>query len=81
MKFRFIYPLSVLISYLIMTNMGKIQLDFGISLGILVYALWLSAPLLVEENDSFWISYVLWVIIQWVIFYYGIRPPDSVPGF
>ncbi len=84
-KFKFIYPLSIVISYLIVTSGGG-EIDFGLGIGILIYALFLCAPLLSEENFDknpleFWIFYVLWVGVQWLIYYYGIEPPHGVRGF
>lgn len=86
-KFKFIYPLSIFLSYLIVTNGGG-EINFGIGIGILIYALFLCAPLLGDEDWDknplmFWVSYIMWAGIQWAIYYYGLGPPRGVgiPGF
>ena len=48
-----------------------------------IFALWLSSPFFLETYNKEDITncilgYIIWVTVQWIIYYFGIGPPEGV---
>lgn len=77
------YVISLVISYFIINN-PTFYFEWWMLLAIPLFALWLTAPIFLggheEGNNLTYIilGYIIWVTIQWAIYYFGIGPPEGV---
>lgn len=82
------YLISLFLSFAIITH-GQFYFDGWMLILVPLYALWLNVPIF-SRHDVFYgsdnltsaiLGYVVWVVVQWAIYYYGLMPPESVPLF
>lgn len=77
------YFISLVFSYFIITD-GNLYFAWWLIVAVPIFALWLNAPLFLSNNNDkkefiyVIFGYLIWVGIQWIIYYFGLGPPEGV---
>jgi len=77
---KIFFGISLVLSYLIITE-GNFYFDWWMLFAVPIFALWLTAPTFFSDDNKFSgvvFGYIVWVSIQWAIYYYGLGPPVGV---
>jgi len=84
---KIFYIVSLIISYFIISE-GAFYFAWWMLIAIPVFALWLNVPFFFNDSDKNELAYtilgyLIWVVIQWAIYYYGFGPPEGagIPHF
>ena len=80
-KLLVFFGISLVLSYLIITE-GNFFFAWWLLFAIPFFALWLTAPVFFSDDDDdnkyVFFGYIVWVAIQWAIYYFGIGPPEGI---
>lgn len=82
-QFKTFFGISVVLSYFILTSRTSFfAFEWWMIIVVPLYALFLTAPLLIDRRNKvdIIINYIIWVIVQWVIYYYGLSPSYGPGG-
>lgn len=78
---RLFYIISLFFSYIIISD-GTYTFSPWMIIAVPIFALWLNVPVIFTNNKNnkeefIWVilGYLLWVGIQWLIYYFGLGPP------
>lgn len=77
---KIFFGISLVLSYLIITE-GNFFFAGWMLFAVPIFALWLTAPAFFSDDNKSGgviIGYIVWVAIQWAIYYYGLGPPEGV---
>lgn len=82
------FAISCIFSYLIISELN-FYFEWWMVIGIPVYALWLNVPIFFNDEREEKLSihlilgYLVWIAIQWIIYYLGLTPPSGygINGF
>lgn len=76
------FALSLFIAWAIL-SLGTFEFSWWFIPMVPLFAIWLMVPIISGNYKSFSeaiVFYIIWVLIQWCIFYFQIGPPDWARG-